>query len=126
MARCLKVVNSEADLSKEGKDPPMNCMKRLIMIALLLLIMAALTYSQTPVKLNGSEGIALLQRMTKSHLNLNNTSLNATNSSANLIMPRNTSGNLDSWGGKPKNPPLPGSQPGDDYLNDPILGDMQI
>ena len=104
----------------------MNAMKQLIMIVLLPLLMAALTYSQMPVKLNGSEGMALLQSLTKSPLNLNNTSLNATNSSANLTTPRNTSNDFDSWGTKPKNLPaeMPGSQAGDDYLNDPIFGDM--
>ena len=104
----------------------MNGIKRLIAIMFLLLILAATTYSQIPVKLNGSEGMALLQSLTKSPLNLNNTSLNATNSSANLSMPRNASSNFDSWGTKPKNLPaeMPASQARDDYLNDPIFGDM--
>ena len=82
--------------------------------------MAVTTYSQSPVRLNGSAGLALLQSLTKSPLNLNNTSINATDSSANLSMPRNASSDFDSWGTQPKIPPFPGSQPGDDYLNDPI------
>ena len=104
----------------------MNGIKRLIVIIFLLLAIVVTTYSQMPVKLNGSEGMALLQSLTKSPLNLNNTSLNATNRSANLTTPRNASNDFDSWGTKPKNLPaeMPGSQAGDDYLNDPIFGDM--
>ena len=67
----------------------MNGIKRLIVLLFLLLAMSAMTYSQAPVRLNGSEGMALLQSLTKSPLNLNNTSSNATNSSANLSVPRN-------------------------------------
>jgi hypothetical protein len=105
----------------------MNGITRLIVIMFLLfLIMTSTIYSQSPVRLNGSAGLALLQSLTKSPVNLNNTSLNATNSSANLSMPRNASSNFDSWGTKPKNLPaeMPASQDGDDYLNDPIFGDM--
>jgi hypothetical protein len=104
----------------------MKGITHLIIIVLLPLLIVALTYSQMPVKLNGSEGMALLQSLTNSPLNLdNNTSLNATNSSANLTTPRNASNNFDSWGTKPKNLPteMPASQAGD-YLNDPISGDM--
>ena len=102
----------------------MNSIKRLIVLLFLLLVMSAMTYSQAPVRLNGSEGMALLQSLTKSPLNLNNTSPNATNSSANLSVPRNASSDFDSWGTKPKDPPMPGAQTGDDYLNDSIIGDM--
>jgi len=111
-------------LSLEEKDILMKGIKWPIMILFSLLVMASPSYSMVPVKLNGSEGIALLQSLTESHLNLNNTSLNATNSSANLSVPRNASSDFDSWGTKPKIPPLPGSQAGDDYLNDSIIGDM--
>ena len=76
-----------------------------------------------PIKLNGSEGLALLQSLTKS-LDFNNTSLNEINSSANLSVPRNVSNDFDSWGTKPKIPPLPGSKTGDDYLNDSIISGM--
>ncbi len=82
---------------------------------------------QTPVRLNGSGGKALLQSLTKSPLNLNNTSntsLNSTNSSANLSVPRNASNDFDTWGTKPKNPPMPGAQTREDYLNDSIISDM--
>ena len=102
----------------------MNGIRRLIIILLFLLVMVVTTYSQSPVRLNGSAGMALLQSLTKSPLNFNNTSLNATNSSANLSIPRNASSDFDSWGTKPKIPPVPGSQTGDDYLNDPVFGDM--
>jgi hypothetical protein len=119
-------LQSEANLSIEGKDSLMNGIDRLIIILLFLSVMEATTYSQMPVKLNGSEGMALLQSLTKSPLNLNNTSMNATNSSANLSVPKNASSDFDSWGTKPKNLPaeMPGSQAGGDYLNDPIFGDM--
>ncbi len=116
-------LHSEAHLSFKGKDLLMKGIKQTMMILFLLLVMASMTYSQSPVKLNGSDGIALLQSLTKSPLNLNNTSLNATNSSANLNAPRNAN-DFDSWGTKPKNPPVPGSQSGDDYLNDSITSDM--
>jgi hypothetical protein len=105
----------------------MNGIKRLIVILFILLVMAAMTYSQTPVRLNGSGGKALLQSLTKSPLNLNNTSntsLNSTNSSANRSVPRNASSDFDTWGTKPKNPPLPGAQTREDYLNDSIISDM--
>jgi len=117
-------IHSEAHLSMDRKDPQMNGIKRLIMLLFLLFVMSAMTYSQTPVRLNGSEGMALLQSLTKSPLNLNSTSHNATNSSTNLSLPRNASSDFDSWGTKPKNPPMPGAQTGDDYLNDSIIGDM--
>jgi hypothetical protein len=100
----------------------MNGIRRLIIILFLLSTMAALTYSQAPVRLNGSEGMALLQSLTKGATGMNNTSLNETNNSTNLTMPRNVPSSLDSWGTKPKDPPLRNSQSGDDYLNDSING----
>jgi hypothetical protein len=118
------VLHSEVHLRIEEKDLLMKGIRWPIMILFPLLVMVSLTYSMVPVKLNGSEGIALLQSLTKNPLNLNNTSLNATNSSANLNVPRNASSDFDSWGTKPKIPPLPGSQVEDDYLNDSIIGDM--
>jgi hypothetical protein len=99
----------------------MNGIRPLIIILFLLLATAALTYSQAPVKLNGSEGMALLQSLTKGVMKMNNTSMNETNNSTNLTMPRTVSSDLDSWGTKPKDPPLRNSQ-SDDYLNDSING----
>ncbi|MGD0953657.1 MAG: hypothetical protein ABR985_14925 [Methanotrichaceae archaeon] len=103
----------------------MNSVRRLIVIMFLLSGLAALTCSQTPVKLNGSEGMALLESLTKSPTNtnntsLNNTSLNTTNSSTNLAMARNSSGDFWSWGSRPKDHPLIQAQSGDDYLNDSV------
>jgi len=103
----------------------MNSVRRLIVILFLLSGMAALTYSQAPVKLNGSEGMALLKSLTKGPLNMNNTSLNnsslnATNSSTKLTMARNSTGDIWSWGSRPKDPPLRQSSSGDDFLNDTV------
>ena len=102
----------------------MNSVRRLIVILFLLSGMAAMTYSQTPVKLNGSEGLALLKSLTKAPMDtnstsLNNTSLNATNSSTKLTTAKN-SGDIWSWGSRPKDPPIGQAQSGDDYLNDTI------
>jgi hypothetical protein len=102
----------------------MNGIKRLVVLLFLLLVMSAMTDSQAPVRLNGSEGMALLQSLTNSPLNHTNTSLNSTNNSTNLSVPRNASSDFDSWGTKPKDPPMSGAQTGDDYLNDSIIGDM--
>ena len=102
----------------------MNGIVRMIIISFLLLIMAVLAYSQAPIQLNGSAGIAMLKSLTNTPTNnLNNTSLNATNSSANLSAPRN-SNDFDSWGTEPKPLPLPGSQTDDDFLNDSWLSSV--
>ena len=98
----------------------MKGIRRLMIILLLLSTMAILTCSQAPVKLNGSEGMALLQSLTKGPLQLNNTSLNATNSSANMTTGSNTSSKLWSWGSRLKDPPLRSTQSGDDFLNDSV------
>jgi hypothetical protein len=117
---------SEAHLSLDRRDLPMNIVRRLIVILFLLSGMAALTYSQAPVKLNGSEGMALLNSLTKGPLNtnntsLNNTSLNATNSSTKLTTARGSSGDdFWSWGTRPKDLPLERAQSADDYLNDTV------
>jgi hypothetical protein len=116
---------SEAHLSLKRRDPLMNSVRRLIVILFLLSGMAALTYSQAPVKLNGSEGMALLKSLTEvpmdaNNTSLNNTSLNATNSSTKLTMARNSTGDIWSWGSRPKDPPLGQDQPGYDYLNDSV------
>lgn len=100
----------------------MNSVRQLIVILFLLSGMAALTYGQVPVKLNGSDGMALLKSLTKGPLNmnntsLNNTSLNATNSTTKLTLAGNSSDNIWSWGSRPKDPPLRRDQSGDDYLN---------
>lgn len=101
----------------------------MIIILFLLLGMAALTYSQAPVKLNGSEGMALLNSLTKAPMDtnstslnntsLNNTSLNATNNPTNLTKAKD-SGDIWSWGSRPKDHPLGQDQPGYDYLNDSV------
>lgn len=101
----------------------MNSLGRLIVILFLLLGLAALTNSQVPVKLNGSEGMALLNSLTKEPMgmnstSLNNSSLNATNST-NLTKAKN-SGDIWSWGSRPKDHPLGQDQPGYDYLNDSV------
>lgn len=119
-SRRLKI--SEAHLSLKWKDPLMNSVRQLIVILFLLSGMAALTYGQVPVKLNGSDGMALLKSLTKGPLNmnntsLNNTSLNATNSTTKLTLSGNSSDNIWSWGSRPKDPPLRRDQSGDDYLN---------
>lgn len=113
---------SEAHLSLNRIDPLMNSVRRLIVILFLLSGMAALTYSQAPVKLNGSEGLALLKSLTKAPMetnstSLNNKSLNAINSSTKLTAAKN-SGDIWSWGSRPKDPPIGQAQSGDDYLND--------
>jgi len=120
----LKVKLSEEHLSLNRRDPLMNSVRRLIVILFLLSGMAAMTYSQAPVKLNGSEGMALLKSLTKAPMDpnstsLNNTSLNANNSSTKLTMAKN-SGDIWSWGSRPKDPPIGQAQSGDDYLNDTV------
>ena len=104
----------------------MIIVRRLIVILFLLSGMAALTYSQSPVKLNGSEGMALLNSLTEGPLNtnntsLNNTSLNETNSSTKLAMARASSGDdFKSWGTRPKDLPFEQAQSAYDYLNDTV------
>ncbi len=99
----------------------MSYMKRLILVLFLLMLMTALTYSQTPIKLNGSEGLSLLNSLTQSPLNQTNDSLNATNQTTNLNGINGTSSDFWSWGTKPKN--YPGyygtDNSTDDYLSDP-------
>lgn len=62
--------------------------------------------------------MALLKSLTKGSSYLNNSSLNSTNISANMTNVGNASGDLWSWGSKPKDPPLRQAQSEYDYLND--------
>ncbi|VVB72015.1 Uncharacterised protein [uncultured archaeon] len=93
---------------------PMNYMRRLIQIVFLLFVTAALACSQ--VSLNGSGGLALLNSMTAGSLNLTIDSINASNQLHNMNDTSDSSSNLWSWGGKPKEHPL--NYPETDYLND--------
>ncbi len=128
----------------------MNSIRRLIILLIMLMIMAALTCSQEPVKLNGSEGMALLKSITESPLvqannnnlqnpanisqnqtntsrNLTNSSQNLTNTSQNLMnSPQNPStagseANSDLWSWGSRPKNPPGSQPEEDYLNESDL-----
>ncbi|MGA9098193.1 MAG: hypothetical protein WB392_04600 [Methanotrichaceae archaeon] len=91
-----------------------------ILILFLLVVTAALTYSQVPVKLNGSEGLALLNSLTESHLNQTNESLNGSYNTTNLTRSKDTSSDFWSWGTRPKNYSDYSSSTGTDYLSDPI------
>jgi hypothetical protein len=94
-------------------------MRCLILILFLLVVTAALTCSQVPVRLNGSEGLALLNSLTEGPLNQTDDSLNATNHSTNLSENKNTSSDFWSWGTRPKNYSLYST--GTDYLSDPAF-----
>ena len=97
----------------------MSHIRYLILILFLLVVTAALTYSQAPVKLNGSEGLALLNSLTESHLKQTNESLNGSNNTTNLTKIKDTSSDFWSWGTRPKNySDLSNTEP--DYLSDPI------
>ena len=96
----------------------MSDMKCLILILFSLVVTAALTCSQMPVRLNGSAGLTLLNSLTERPLNQTNDSLNATNNSTNLNGFKDTSPDFRSWGTEPKNYPLFVSGTGTDYLND--------
>ncbi len=61
----------------------MSNMKRLIFILFLLMLMTALTYSQTPINLDGPGSLSLLNSLTKSPLNQTNGTLNQTNGTLN-------------------------------------------
>ena len=96
----------------------MSDMKCLILILFSLVVMAAITSSQMPVRLNGSAGLTLLNSLTEGPLNQTNDSLNSTNNSTNLNGFKVTSPDFRSWGTEPKNYPLFVSGIGTDYLND--------
>ncbi|HWQ19593.1 MAG TPA: hypothetical protein VN455_07420 [Methanotrichaceae archaeon] len=91
-------------------------MRRLMLTIFLLMAVAALTCSHAQVKLNGSDGMALLKTLTSSAPNLANSSPVLANSSPNLAVSNKTSGDLWSWGSRPHPPPE--SQTEVDYLND--------
>ena len=61
----------------------MNYMKRLVLALFLLMLMTAITFSQTPVKVDGPSGLSLLNSLTQSPPNQANESLNQTNASLN-------------------------------------------
>ena len=83
----------------------MNYMKRLILILFLLMFTTALTYSQTPISLDGPGGLSILNSLTKSPLNQTNDSLNATNNTTDLNGTKGaSSSDFWSWGTRPKNP----------------------
>jgi len=95
----------------------MRYIRYLMLVLFLLVVTAALTYSQTPVKLNGSEGLALLNSLTGNHLNQTNESLNGSYNTTNLT--KDTSSDFWSWGTRPKNY-SDYSNTETDYLSDPI------
>ncbi len=67
------------------------------MILSLLIATAALTRSQMPIRLNGSEGLAILNSLTEGQLNQSNESINATNNAATSEMTREIFSNFGSW-----------------------------
>ncbi len=88
----------------------MSDTKRLILVLSLLMLMTALTFSQTPIDLGGSSGLSLLNSLTKSSLNqtdsLNQTNdtINATNHTADQNETKGAhSPDFWSWGSRPKN-----------------------
>ena len=97
----------------------MSYIRYLILILFLLVVTAALTYSQAPIKLNGSEGLALLNSLTDSHLNQTNESLNDSNNTTNMTRIKGTSSDFWSWGTRPKNYSDYSSSDETDYLADP-------
>jgi hypothetical protein len=85
----------------------------------LLTSMAAVAFSQAPVKLSGPDGMALLKTLTASGLNLTSSSPDIANSSPNLAVSNKTAGDLWSWGTRP-HPPSE-YQTEVDYLSDPDI-----
>lgn len=110
-------------------------MKRLIFILFLLMLMTALTYSQTPINLDGPGSLSLLNSLTKSPLNQTNGTLNQTNGTLNqtngTLNTTNQTANLNgnkgtsssdfwSWGTRPKNYSGPGPNSAGNSANDPL------
>ncbi len=58
-------------------------MRHLTIILLLLTLTTTLTFSETPVKLGGPEGLSILDSMANSTMNQTNDTLNQTNTSLN-------------------------------------------
>ncbi len=110
-----------------------NKMRRLMLTIFILLAMAVLSHSQALTQLSGIGGLSLLENLTNISVNVtetNNTTVNLSlipestipksaqlsgvdgtvlleNLTGNSSMgANNTTGNLDSWGSKPRDPPL--------------------
>lgn len=108
-------------------------MRRLMLTIFILLAMAVLSHSQALTQLSGIGGVSLLENLTNISVNAtetNNTTVNLSlipestipksaqlsgadgtvlleNLTGNSSMgANNTTGNLDSWGSKPRDPPL--------------------
>lgn len=82
----------------------MSYTKRLILILSMLMLTAAMTFSQAPVELGGSTGLSLLNSLTKSSLNQTNDTINATNNTTDLNGTKGIhSAKFLSWGTGPKN-----------------------
>ena len=88
------------------------------MVALLLIMaMAVAACIQTPVKLSGPEGAALLKTLTINTSSLTNASPIV--SPPNQAAPNKTSDDLNSWGSNPR--PAPDIETDYDYLADPAM-----
>jgi len=100
----------------------MRSVSRLIVVIFMLMVMVSWAVSQEPVKLNGSEGMSLLARLTNSPPGLDNSTKNLNNSNS-IQKPTaygRASGDLWSWGSKPKDPQWAHEEE-DDYLNESNL-----
>lgn len=97
----------------------MSYIRYLMLILFLLVFTAALTCSQMPVRLNGSEGLALLNSLTNDRQNQTNESINGSYNMTNLTGIKNTSSDFWSWGTRPKNYSSETTQT--DYLSDPTF-----
>lgn len=110
-------------------------MRRLMLTIFILLAMAVLSHSQALTQLSGVGGLSLLENLTNTSVNVtetnNNTTVNLslipesslpksaqlsgasgtvllenlTGNSSSIMGANNTTGGLDSWGSKPRDPP---------------------
>lgn len=85
----------------------------------MLIVTAALTCSQAPIMVNGSEGLAILNSLTENQLNHTNESINSTNNTTALDRTKDASSDFWSWGTRPKNLSLESTPT--DYLSDPTF-----
>ena len=102
--------------------PVMSHMRCLARILFLLVVTAALSGSQVPAGLNGSEGLNLSNNLTESSLKRTNASLNATDATehtVNVNRIKSTSTDLWSWGSRPKYNISDDAET--DYLSDPAF-----
>ncbi|MFB3765679.1 MAG: hypothetical protein ACE14P_10600 [Methanotrichaceae archaeon] len=98
----------------------MSYIKHPILILPLLMLTIALTYSQMPIRLDGSNGLSILNGLTESPPNQTNNSLNGSNNTTNLNEIKGmSSSDFWSWGTRPKNYSEYGTAE-TDYLSDPI------